>query len=152
LACKPFEHYPESKIYQNCRNLQQYANNVTNNSINYLQYQTVNRGGNIVKRFYHYVIYLKDSLFNFLDDIYASITKTFRRKVKDSKDSVNDAVDLAKQNAKEYCDAGLQKVNGLIEDLKREKAKYFGAGHALKPDQEVELEAVSKSIHSKIDE
>ncbi len=148
MACKPFEHYPESKIYQNCRNLQEYANNVTNKSITYVRDQTVNRGGNIFKRFYHYVIHLKDSLFNFLDDIYASVKKTFRRKV----DHGKDAVDLAKQNAKEYSEAGLKKVNELIEELKREKAKYFGDGHALKPDQEIELRTVYQSVltHSNI--
>ena len=123
---------------------------MTNNSITYLQDTTYNKGGNLVKRFYNYVVHLKDSVFNFLDDIYASVKRAFQRKVKDTKDTVTGTVDSAKQNAKEYCEAGLKKVNELIEDLKKEKAKYFGSGHALKPAQEAELEFVSYSTLEKI--
>jgi hypothetical protein len=143
LACKPFEHYPESNLYKNCRNLQEFTNNVTNNSVNYLREQSYNRGFRPLKRLYYSATDLKDTLFSSLDDFYFNLKKTFRRKVGDVKDRVTGAVVSTKDNAKEYCDAGLQKVNDLIEDLKREKAKFLGDGHALKPYQEQELEAVS---------
>jgi len=142
LICKPFEHYPESKIYQNCRNFQGFATNVTNSSVNFIREQTYNRGIRNVKGFYHWTIDLKNSLFNSLDDIYFNIKKSLRRRVVNVKERVTDAVESTKENAKEYCDAGLQKVNGLVEELRREKEKYLGTGHALKPYQEQELEAV----------
>jgi hypothetical protein len=147
LVCKPFEHYPESKIYQNCRNFQTFANNVTNNSVNFIQEQTYKRGIRNVKGLYHWTIDLKNSLLNSLDDIYFNIKKSLRRKVVDVKERVTDTYEATKENAKEYCDAGLQKVNGLVEELKREKAKYLGTGNALKPYQEQELEAVGYEIN-----
>jgi hypothetical protein len=143
LACKPFEHYPESKLYQNCRHFQEYTNNVTNNSLKFVQEQTYNRGVGLFKRLYYWTINLKDSLLNYLDDVYFNIKKFFRRKVVDVKDRVSDVVETTKDNAKEYCDAGLKKVNGLVEEFRREKEKYLGSGHALKPYQEIQLEAVS---------
>jgi hypothetical protein len=83
---------------------------------------------------------------NSADDVYYNLKKTFRRKVGDVKERVTDAVESTKDNAKEYCDAGLQKVNALVDELKREKEKFLGVtGHALKPAQEKELEGVSCS-------
>jgi len=143
LACKPFEHYPESKIYQGCRNFQEYANNVTNRSVNFIQEQTYNRGIRNFKDLRSSVYNAKNWLTNSFDDVYYNIKKAFRRKVTDVKERVTDVVGSTKDNAKEYCDTGLQKVNGLIEELKREKEKYLGGRHALKPAQEQELETVS---------
>jgi len=147
LACKPFEHYPESKLYQGCRRFQEYANNVTNQSVHFVGDQTYNRGLRTVKSISHTVKDAKDSVFSYIDDIYYNIKKTFHRKVDDVKDRVSDAVVSTKDNAKDYCDAGLQKVNSLVEELKREKEKYLGvAGHALKPAQEKELESLIRVL------
>ena len=147
MACKPLEHYPESKIYQNCRNFQEFANNVTNKSVNFVREQTYNRGVRNLKGFYHTIQDAKDSIFNSLDDVYFNIKKQFHRKVENVKERVTDAVESTKDNAKEYCDAGLQKVNGLIDELKREKEKFLGvSGHALKPAQEKELEGLIRHL------
>jgi hypothetical protein len=147
LACKPFEHYPESTLYQSCRRFQEYANNVTNQSVHFVGDQTYNRGLRSVKSVSRTVKDAKDSVFSYIDDIYYSIKKTFHRKVDDVNDRVSDAVVSTKDNAKDYCDAGLQKVNRLVEELKREKEKYLGvAGHALKPAQEKELESVRNDV------
>ncbi|CAF1149578.1 unnamed protein product [Adineta steineri] len=140
LACKPFEHYPESKLYQGCRNFQEYTNNVTNNGIHFIEEHTYKRGLHNLNRFYHKIIDVKDSIANTADDVLFKIKKTFHRKVDNVKDQVSDVVGTTKDSVKEYCDAGLDKVNGLIEELKREKEKYLGGKHALKPAQEQEYE------------
>jgi hypothetical protein len=82
-----------------------------------------------------------------VDDVYYNIKKSFNRKVRDVTDRVSGAVDSTKENAKEYCDAGLNKMNGLIDEVKREREKFLGKGHALKPDQERELEGVCLIIY-----
>ncbi|CAF4451776.1 unnamed protein product [Rotaria sp. Silwood2] len=146
LACKSLEHYPESKAYQHCRDFQQYKNKQLENSFNKIRENTYIRGSHYLKQFYHFLIGIKDWIVNFLDDVYYAIKKIFRRQVSNVKGHVNNAVETTKENAKEYCDASLQKVNNLIEEFKREKDKYLGSRHALKPAQEKELEGLIRQL------
>lgn len=143
MVCKPFEHYPESKLYQNCRKFQEYANNVTNSSVDFIRKQTYNRDFNFYKSGLNSIKNLKDSTLDKLDDYYVAIRKFFRRKATKVTEDVNDVVGPAADTAKKYCEDGLAKINRLYEDVKREKDKLLGGGPALKPYLHEELEAVS---------
>ncbi|UJR09101.1 hypothetical protein I4U23_013348 [Adineta vaga] len=146
LACKPFEHYPESKLYQGCRRFQEYANNVTNQSVQFIENQTYKRGTSTLKTVWNKMNNVKDSVLSKIDDGYYNIKKLFHRKIDNVKERVNGAVEVTKDNAKDYCEAGLEKVNRVIEELKREKEKFLGSGHALKPAQERELEGLIRFL------
>ena len=89
---------------------------------------------------------MKDSLLNSLDDVYFNLKKSWRRTVGEVKNRVSNVVGSTKENAKEYCDAGLQKMNNLVEEVKREREKYLGGGHSLKPDQERELHSLVRHL------
>ena len=136
------EHYPESKLYEGCRNLQGFANNVTNQSVTYLRDHTFSRSVNYFNRFYQSILNLKNSFFNKVDDVYYGIKRRLQRKVDNSKEILTDTVGSVKDNTKEYCDAGLKKVTGLIEELKREKDRFLGTGPALSQDERTNLEKV----------
>ena len=62
-----------------------------------------------------------------LNDIYASLKRRLTISVGDVKQKVSDAVETTAENAKGYCDAGLQKMHSLLEELKHEREKYLGA-------------------------
>ena len=144
LACRPLEHYPESKIYQECRHFQEYAHNVTNQTVGYLRDHTYDRGVRNLQQVYGSALDVKNSLVDSVDDAYQNMKKSVRRSVDRVENYFTDVVDTTKDNAKEYCDAGLQKVNALVDEVKRERQKILGNGHALKPDQEQELQIVSE--------
>ncbi|CAF1390473.1 unnamed protein product, partial [Adineta ricciae] len=146
LACKPFEHYPESKLYQGCRRFQEYADNVTRQSVHFVEDQTYNRGGRVLQTILTTTKNAKNTVLNKFDDVYYGVKKFFHRKVDNVKETVGEAVETTTDSAKQYCEAGLQKVNNLIEEFKREKEKYLGSGHALKPAQERELEALIRLL------
>ncbi|CAF1292897.1 unnamed protein product [Rotaria sordida] len=146
LACKSFEHYPESKAYEYCQDFQEYRNKQMGNITNFIRENTYNRISYYLKRFYHWLIDIKDWIMNFLDDIYYTIKKTFHRQVNQVKGRVNNVVETTKDNAKEYCDASLQKVQNLMDEFKHEKEKYLGSRHALKPAQERELDALIRQL------
>ena len=150
LACRPLEHYPESKIYKECRHFQDYAHNVTNQTVGYLRDHTYDRGVRNLKQVYGSALDVKDSLVNSVDDAYQNVKKSLRRSVDRVEDYFTDVVDTTKDNAKEYCDAGLHKVNALVDEVKREREKFFGNEHALKPDQEEELQIVSERPQTSI--
>lgn len=152
LLCKPFEHYPESKIYQNCRTLQQYANNVTNQSVTYLRDHTFSRSVNYFNRAYRWIVNLKNTIFSQLDDIYYGLKRRWQRKVDNSKEVLSETVGSVKENAKEYCEAGIKKANALIEELRREKDRFLGTGPALSKEDRERYEQVSfdcfREIHT----
>lgn len=142
-ACKTFEHYPESKLYQNCVKFQEYVNNVTNNTTNYLEKQTYNRGRFLFQRVYNYFKGLKHWVTDKIDDIYVGFKKFFQRKVEHGKEVLEEK----KDNVQAYCDAGLAKVRGLYDDLKKETDKYLSTHKpALKPYQEQELEGLIRQL------
>lgn len=143
LLCKPFEHYPESSIYQRCRYANEVVQNTTNQSVTYLRDHTFRRSVNYFNQFYRYLVNLKNTLFSKVDDIYYGIKRRLLRKVDNSKEVLTDTVGSAKDNAKEYCEAGLKKVTGLIEDLKRQKDIFLGTGPALSPEERAHFEKVS---------
>jgi hypothetical protein len=134
MLCRPLEHYPESKIYKECRHFQQYAQNKTNESVGYLRDHTFAPGVRNLRQVYGSALDVKSSLFHSLNDVYQSVRSYFTR-----------VVDTTTDTAKEYCDAGLHKVNALVDQVKRERETLLGNGHALKPNEELELQIVSES-------
>ena len=125
--------------------MHEYADNVTRQSLHFVEDQTYNRGGRVLQTALTTTKNAKNTVLNKFDDVYYGVKKFFHRKVDNVKESVGEAVETTTDSAKQYCEAGLQKVNNLIEEFKREKEKYLGSGHALKPAQERGLEAVSRN-------
>lgn len=144
MACKPFEHYPESKIYQNCRKFQEYANNVTNNSVNYLRQQTFSPGIAIIDRIWQTVKNFKDYVFNKIDDVYVGIRKFLRKQYNNVFGGIKGFFVRTKEGVEGYCDEGVRKAQSLVDDMKSEIAKLRGTGHALDAHQEEQLDAVRK--------
>ena len=116
----------------------------------YLRDHTFNRSVNYVNRFYRWMINLKNNFFNRLDDIYYGWKRQWQRKVDNSKEVLSETVGSVKDNAKEYCDAGIQKVTVIIEELKREKDRLLGTGPALSADETKLYEDVSDSFFEEI--
>ena len=79
---------------------------------------------------------MKNFITNKFDDTYDSMMKFVSRTYSSTKQYINSAFLLSKDNIKEYYDIILQKVNHLI---KRGKENYFEYRHA---DQQAELEVV----------
>ncbi|CAF2484932.1 unnamed protein product [Rotaria sp. Silwood2] len=147
LVCKPLEHYHHSNVNHMCRNIHDFTSNLTHNTYNFTRHHTYDRGIRNFKQFYRSSNDIKDSVLNSLNDIYYSIKQSLQGSVHDVKSRVGDVVETTTDNAKEYYDAGIQKVNHLIEELKQEREKYLGTRHALKPDEEKQLgELVRKLI------
>lgn len=128
--CKPFEHYPESKIYQQCRLFEEYTKNVTNDCSNRIR-QDFSQSFRYVKKCREY-----------LSDKFDDCTQSIKRWFSGVKQPVGEALDTAK----EYCDAGLNKVNQLIEEVKKEREKFPGPKSALKPERESELQQLIQHI------
>lgn len=143
MACRSLEHYPQSKIYQQCRTFQNYRDNQVEKAYKFLRHNTFKRTVDYFNKFYEYIIGIKDSIFHFIDDRYYYTKRFIVRQYDNIRRSIKGLFSSTTESAKEYCDASLQKVNDLIEDFKREKERYLGSRHAFKPAQEQELEAVS---------
>ncbi|CAF0915740.1 unnamed protein product [Rotaria sordida] len=146
LVCKPFEHNRDSNVNHMCRNLNDYTTNLTGNTYDFTRRHTFDRGTRNLKQVYNSAHDIKDSIFNSLNDVYYSIKKSLKGSVYDVKDRVADVVETTADNAKEYYDAGIKKVNHLIEELKHEREKILGARHTLKPDQEKELGEIVRKL------
>jgi SUN domain-containing protein 1/2 len=149
LGCKPFERFYPAKVNAVCRDLHQFTNNLTKNAYDFGRRHTYERGVRNLKQFHSSFTDLKDSILNSLSDVYYSAKNSLRGSVGGVKDRVSDVVETTAENAKEYYDAGIQKVNSLIEELKHEREKILGVRHTLKPDQEKEL---SEMVRKLIDE
>ncbi|CAF1087695.1 unnamed protein product [Rotaria sp. Silwood1] len=147
FVCKPFEKYHHSSVNNMCRNIDDYTQNLTHKTYDFTRRHTFDRGIRNFKQFYRSSTDIKDSLLNSLNDVYHSIKESLQGSVHNVKNRVSDVVETTTDNAKEYYDAGIQKVNHLIEELKQEREKILGTRHTLKPDQEKELgELVRKLI------
>ena len=120
--CKPFEHYPESKIYQQCRTFEDYTRNVSK------------KVGEDFSHSFRYADKAKAIVADRYDDFVQLLKRWFG--------GVKKPVDNALDSAKDFCDAGMNKVNQLIEEVKREREKFLGPKHALKPEQESQLQEV----------
>ena len=138
LACRPFEHYPKTKIHQQCRLFKEYRQNLTDQTLHTLRHDTFRN----LNEFYHSTAKWKQMATDKITGFYSRSSIFFRRSMTDVKDRVSNVVETTAENAKEYCDAGIQKINALIEEVKQEREKYFGHRHVLNADQEEELRNV----------
>lgn len=146
-ACKPFEHYPESKLYQNCVKFQQYVGNVTTNTTdyakNFLENQAYNRVRSFGQQICNFLKNIKHWIVDKFDDIYVGIRKFFQRNIEHGKEIIGGK----KDDVQAYCDAGLAKVRGMYDDLKKETEKFLSTHKpALKPYQAEELEALVRQV------
>ncbi len=126
MACKPFQHYHHAKVNEACHSLAGYTSNLTTNTYNFVRRHTYERGLRNFKQAYSSFNDLKDSVLSSLNNVFYSTRQFLRGSYGGVKDRVTDVVETTAENAKEYYDAGIQKVNSLIEELKQEREKYLG--------------------------
>ncbi|UJR37117.1 hypothetical protein I4U23_029821 [Adineta vaga] len=146
FACKPLKHLLHPKVNDACRDVQHLTKDLSGSTYDFTRRHTYDRGVRNLKQVYGSAQDLKNSVLNSLNDVYYSLKQTLRGSVGGVKNRVTDAVETTAENAKEYYDAGIQKVNHLIEELKQEREKILGARHTLKPDEEKELSAMVRKL------
>ena len=127
LVCKPFQHILHPKVNQICRDTHRYTKDVSDNAYDFTRRHTYERGVRNLKQVYNSAQDVKNSVLNSLNDVYYSLKRSLRGSVGGVKSRVADVVETTAENAKEYYDAGIQKVNNLIEELKQEREKILGA-------------------------
>jgi SUN domain-containing protein 1/2 len=146
LGCKPFERFHHAKVNEICENVHHLTNNLTKNGYNFVRRHTYERGLRNLKQVHASYSDIKDSLLNSLSDAYYSTKSSLLGGMGGVKDRFSGVVETTAENAKEYYDAGIQKVNSLIEELKQEREKILGTRHTLKPDQEKELSEMVRKL------
>lgn len=146
LVCKPFQYYPVAKVNNACRDVHRFTKTWTKKTYDFTRRHTYDRGVENLKKVHISVHDLKDSVTSSLTDMYSSLKRRLTISIGGVKQKVSDAVETTTENAKGYCDAGLQKMHSLLEELKHEREKYLGARHALKPDEEKEFEAMIRRM------
>jgi len=146
LVCKPFQYYPITKVNNACRDVHRFTNRWTKKTYDVMRRHTYDRGVENLKRFHTTSHDLKDSVLSSLSDVYSSLKRRLTNSVGDVKQKAADVVETTSEKAKGYCDAGLQKMNSLLEELKNEREKYLGSRHALKPEEEKEFEAMIRRM------
>lgn len=139
LSCRPFERFLHPKVNDYCKTATKSANTFRDNSYDFTRRHTYVRGVRNLKQFYGTFTDLKNSITSSLNDVYNSLKSSLSGGVGGVKNRVADVVETTAENAKEYYDAGIEKVNNLIEELKQEREKLLGARHTLNPAQEKEL-------------
>lgn len=107
--------------------MHRFTNKWTKKTYDVMRRHTYDRGVENLKRFHTTSHDLKDSVLSSLSDIYSSLKRRLTISVGDVKQKVADVVETTSENAKGYCDAGLQKMNSLLKELKDEREKYLGA-------------------------
>lgn len=127
MACKPFSHLYPPRVNEICRNVQHHTNDITNKVHDFTRRHTYERGLRNLKQAYGSFTDLKNSLSSSLGDVYYSAKSFLRGGVGDAKDRFSGVIETTAENAKEYYDAGIQKLHHLIEDLKHEREKLLGS-------------------------
>ncbi len=127
MACKPFERFHHAKVNAVCKDVNHLTTDLTKKGYDFTRRHTYERGVRNLKQFYGSFNDIKDSVLNSLSDVYSTTKNSLGGSVGDVKNRVTDAVETTAENAKEYYDAGIKKVNHLIEELKTEREKILGA-------------------------
>jgi hypothetical protein len=126
LGCKPLERFQHAKVNQICHDAYGLTTNLTKNAYNFIRRNTYERGLRNLKQVHGSYTDIKDSLLNSLSGAYQSTKNTLLGGMGGVKDRFSGVVETTAENAKEYYDAGIQKVNSLIEELKQEREKVLG--------------------------
>jgi hypothetical protein len=126
LVCKPFHYYPIPKVNEFCSHIDRSIDDFTKNTYKFTRRHTYELGLRNFKQIHRYGQDMKDSLTISFNNLIHSTKKSVSGSYGTLKQRVNTVVESSKENAREYCDAGLQKLNKLIEDLKQERDKYLG--------------------------
>ena len=127
LACKPFHHLYPPKINEVCRDVHHFTTDVTNKVHDFTRRHTYERGLRNFRQVYGSFSDLKHSLTSSLGDVYYSTKSFLRGGMGDAKDRFSGVIETTAENAKEYYDAGIQKVHHLIDELKNERKIILGA-------------------------
>ncbi|CAM2716297.1 unnamed protein product [Rotaria socialis] len=138
LACKPFANNRNSKVNTICQNIQ--------HTTDFTRFRTYNLGLLKLQKVYRSTINVKNSVLKSLSNFCSSTKNKLLGSFRGVKNRVVGVVETTTDNAKEYYEAGLQKVNKLIEELKQEREKVVGTRHALKPDQEREFIQLARKL------
>lgn len=138
LACKPFANNRNSKVNAICQNIQ--------HTTDFTRFRTYNLGVLKLKKVYRSTIDIKNSALKSLCNFCSSTKNKLLGSFRGVKNRVVGVVETTTDNAKEFYEAGLQKVNKLIEELKQEREKVVGTKHALKPDQEREFIQLARTL------
>ncbi|CAF0810243.1 unnamed protein product [Didymodactylos carnosus] len=146
LVCRRVEHYPQSLPYALCSGVKNFTSSLTNNTYNFARHNTYDRVKHGIRRGSRTANDLRDSIYSSLEDVYYSGKKLLKTSVGEVKGKVADVYDSTTDNAKQYCDAGLKKMNTVIEDLKKEREKVLGPRHVLTQTQEKELEEMVRQM------
>ena len=126
LGCKPLERLQHAKVNQICKDTTGLVTNLTKNTYNFLRRNTYERGLRNIKQVHGSLTDIKDSLLNSLSGAYSSTKNALLGGMGGVRDKFSGVVETTAENAKEYYDAGIQKVNSLIEELKQEREKVLG--------------------------
>ncbi|CAM4795814.1 unnamed protein product [Rotaria magnacalcarata] len=138
LACKPFANNRNSKVNAICQNIQ--------HTTDFTRFRTYNLGLLKLQKAYRSTIDVKKPVLKSLSNFCSSTKNKLLGSFRGVKNRVVGVVETTTDNAKEYYEAGLQRVNKLIEELKQEREKVVGTRHALKPDQEREFIQLARTL------
>ena len=127
FACKPLGRFIHPKVKDVCHDVQHFTSDLGHKSYNFTRRHTFDRGLRNIKQVYGSANDIKNSVLSSLSDLYYSTKGSLSGSVGDVRHRVSDAVETTAENAKEYYDAGIKKVNHLIEELKQEREKLLGA-------------------------
>lgn len=127
MACKPFQRFHHAKVNEICRDVDHFTSGLTHNTYDFTRRHTFDRGLRNLKQVFGSAKDVKNSVLSSLNDVYYSVKGSLSGSVGDVRNRVADVVETTTENAKEYYDAGIQKVNHLIEELKQEREKILGA-------------------------
>ncbi len=127
LVCKPFARFHHQKVNAACDDVQHFTSDLGHKSYDFTRRHTFDRGLRNFKQVYGSAKDIKNSVLSSLSDLYYTTKGSLSGSVGDVRNRVSDAVETTAENAKEYYDAGIKKVNNLIEELKQEREKLLGA-------------------------
>ncbi|CAF5229101.1 unnamed protein product, partial [Rotaria magnacalcarata] len=118
LACKPFANNRNSKVNAICQNIQ--------HTTDFTRFRTYNLGLLKLQKAYRSTIDVKKPVLKSLSNFCSSTKNKLLGSFRGVKNRVVGVVETTTDNAKEYYEAGLQRVNKLIEELKQEREKVVG--------------------------
>lgn len=126
LGCTPLERFRHAKVNEVCRNAHRVSSDFTNKVYDFTRRNTYERGLRNFKQVYGSFTDLKNSISSSLGDVYYTTKSFLRGGMGGAKDRFSGVIETTAENAKEYYDAGIQKVHHLIDELKNEREKILG--------------------------
>ena len=120
------ERFRHAKVTEVCRDAHRFSTDFTKKISDFTRRHTYERGLRNFKQVHGSFTDLKNSISSSLGDVYYTAKSFLRGGVGDAKDRFSGVIETTAENAKEYYDAGIQKVHHLIDELKNEREKILG--------------------------